>query len=107
MNRDTSTITTGNKHEVEIKTYITAREYNAIQQSYLTGTKVEILSGEANVKEVNPNIQFEVEKKSIEMMVVTLDKSKENIVDRCLDLPNEDYQEILKSITQTIEKKKK
>lgn len=105
MNRETISFETSSGHKVETKTYATARESIIIQEVYLRGAKMEFIGGASTVKEVSPTIQFEVEKKMIEVLVVSIDGQKENLVEVALELPNTDYQEILSKIDTFIAKK--
>lgn len=90
----------------EVKTYATAREANSIQQAYFKGSKLEIVGEQPKISEFNPGVQFEVEQELIANMVISMDGSTENIVERCLDLPNETYRELVEQLDALVSKKK-
>lgn len=105
MDRDTKTVSAGS-HEFVVKTYATAREHQAIQQSYFNGTKLEIVGDQPKVSEFNPGVQFEVQKEMVRQMVVLVDGSDENILDRCLDLPSDDFDALSAELDAIVSKKK-
>lgn len=94
-------------HKFEIKTYATAREANAIQQVLLGSAKMELVGQEPRISEFNPAIQQEVEQEMIRQMVLSLDGTADNIVDRCLDLPAETYDDLVSHLDALVSKKKK
>lgn len=96
----------GGEHAFRIKTYASAREANTIQQAYFKGAKVELVGEQARVSEFNPTIQMEVEQEMIRQLIVSMDGSAENVVDRCLDLPADEYRELIDYIDRLIAKKK-
>jgi len=94
-------------HVVVAKTYLTAREAHAVQQTYFKGTKLEVIGDQPKISEFNPAIQFEVGQEVIRQAVVSLDGSTENIVDRCLDLPSAQFDAIVAELDGLVSKKKK
>lgn len=105
MDRETKEIVI-EKHKFEVKTYATAREVKAIQSAYFKGAKIEIVAEQPKISEFNPDVQFEVEKETIRTMVVSVDGSAEDIVDRCIDLPNDIYLELVGELDSLVSKKK-
>lgn len=106
MDRDTKVLTlTG--HTFKVKTYATAREANAIQQAYFKGTKLEVVGEQPKISEFNPGVQFEVYQELVRQMVLDMDGTAENIVDRCLDLPSDQFDELVVELDQLVSKKKK
>lgn len=105
MDRDTKEIKTGN-HTFVVKTYATAREYNAIQQAYFTGTKVEIVGDAPRINEINPGVMFEVHQELVRQAVVSMDGDPANVVERCLELPNDEFQELVGQLDEIVTKKK-
>lgn len=81
--------------EVELKTYITARERNAIRSLFFGDMKVNAATGEGN-QEVSGKIFEMSEYKLIETIVISLNGSTENIMDRLLDGTPEDYDFVAK-----------
>ena len=95
-----TTLTTG--RPIVYNAYITGGEKRAITEIYLESvdTKRDAPMGE-------PRAMFRAENKSIELVVVSLDGSAENIVQRILDLPTEETEEILLIVKEVIDPKKK
>lgn len=105
MNRETKIIKVGD-HELVVKTYATAREANEIQQTYFKGSKVEMTGDTPKIQDFNPGIQFEVEKELVNQLVVRMDNSDVDIVDRVLDLPSDEYHELISQLDGLVAKKK-
>jgi hypothetical protein len=89
MERETKKIKTPSGKEVELKTYLTARERNELRNIFLKGMTVE--PSTAQIKEISGELIEEAEKKLIEIVVVSFDNSAENIIGRILDGTPEDY----------------
>ncbi len=106
MDRDTKDLTIAG-HALKVKTYATAREAHIIQQAYFTGTKLEVVGDAPKISEFNPGVQFDVYQEMIRQVVVELDGSAENIVERCVELPSEAFDEIVEYLDQLVSKKKK
>lgn len=105
MDRETKKITAGG-HSFTVKTYATAREAHAIQQAYFKGTKLEVVGEQPKISEFNPGVQFEVYQEMVRQMVVDMDDVAEEIVDRCVDLPSEHFDELIAELDGLIAKKK-
>jgi hypothetical protein len=105
MPRETTTEEIGG-HKFEIKTYATAREANAIQQGYFKGTKMELVGDQPKLTEFNPGIQFEVQQELIRQLVVKMDGTDENIVERCLELRNDIFDQLVAHLDALVSKKK-
>lgn len=105
MERETTTIEIKDKR-FAVKTYATAREVNAIQQTYFKGAKVEMVGEVSKVSDFNPGIQFEVEQEMIRQMVVSVNDKSDNVLDTILDLPSDIYRELIDRIDTIIGKKK-
>lgn len=106
MDRPTQELKVAN-HTLVIKSYATALEANTIQQAYFKGTRLEVVGDQPKITEFNPGVQFEVHREMIRQMVVSLDGSAETIVERCEQLPAEEFDEIVAALDQVISKKKK
>lgn len=103
--RDTILIQAG-KVNFKVKSYATAREHQAIQQSYFKGTKLEVVGDQPKISEFNPSIQFEVEKEMINQMVIAIEGDESNIVEKCLDLPHDVYKDLVTQLDGIVSKKK-
>ena len=105
MERQTETFETDG-HAFVVRTYATAREANTIQQAYFKGTKLEVVGDQPKISEFNPAVQFEVQQEMVRQMVVLMDGRADDIVERCLDLPNDTYTALVEYLDGLISKKK-
>jgi len=95
MNRETKEIKTPiDGHKVEIKTYITGREQEQIDDILFSQIKVSAGTN-INVKELGGSFMTDQTHKLIEIMVVSVNDKKENILDAILDMKKADYQFVL------------
>ncbi len=81
--------TKGNK--VELKDFMTGGEFLQLQELFLGGMKMSA-SGEA--PQMDASVTLVAQKKAIELLVLSLNDSNENILQRILDLPKDEYLEI-------------
>ena len=85
------------KQKIEIKTYLTAREEQEIQKVLYDAA--EISSGiVADMKGSKGEVMLNMERKLMEMSVVSIDGNNENIVEKLLDMRNTDYDFIKEEI---------
>jgi hypothetical protein len=103
--RETKEIKVG-EHSFIVKTYVTAREQNAVQQAYFKGTKVEVAGNQPRISEFNPGVQYEVRVELIRQMVVAMDDSSEDIVGRCENLPSSDFDALAAQLDEIAASKK-
>lgn len=110
MERETKKFKTKNGFEIEIKTYLTYGESQKLQAVFLKNMEMDTMDLEKKSGKVNGNVIIEAQKKAIEIIVVSINGEKENILDKFMDLPKEDgdeaYAEIDK-ISQPISEEKK
>ena len=104
MERETKTIEVDG-HKFTVKTYATAREANSIRLTYFNGSKVELVGEEPRISEFNPAIQYEVKLAIIDNLVIEMDGTKENIVQRCEDLPEDIFNKLTTQLDELIAKK--
>jgi len=90
-NRETKKLTTPSGKEVEIKTYMTARERNGLRAVYLKNAEINVSQGESAIKGFSASVADEAEKKLLELVVVNFDGKSDEILDRILDGTPEDY----------------
>lgn len=93
------------KHTYTVKTYATALEANLIQQAYFKGTKLEVVGETPKISEFNPGVRFEVEQEMIRQLVTGMDGSEEQIVERCLELPKHEFDELVSHLDEIVSKK--
>lgn len=105
MERETTTLTT-EKHSFEVKTYATAKETNVIQSAGFKGAKVEIVGQKPKITDFDPSVQYHIELEMIRQLVVGMDDAKENVVARCEELPNSEFQSLIEQLDELIAKKK-
>lgn len=85
---------------VTYKTFITGREFNALQEVYLKSAEIVMVGQTPNIKGLSPMVQFEATKKLIELMVVSVNGVEIGLVDLVLDLPKADYEEVLAALNE-------
>lgn len=105
MDRDTTTINTSN-HSFTVKTYATAKEHNAIQSAYFKGARVEVVGQEPKISEFDPSVQYHVQLEMIRQLVIDMDNSKDKIIDRCENLPTDEFDDLSIQLDGLISKKK-
>jgi len=107
MERPTKVLETPvDKHKIEIKSWVSGGENEQIQEVWLMDMEMQV--GE----EVKPKIKgsqlTKANHKLIELLVVKFDDSVDGILEKILDMKNEDYQFLvseLNEITNPTEKK--
>ena len=97
MNRETKKVKIG-EHEIELKTYLTVRESREIKDILLKNVKFEISGNEPKINDILPDIFNEMENKTISVIVVSIDSSTENILEKVLDFKNEEYEQLQKEM---------
>lgn len=95
---ETKTIETPFKgSKVEIKTYLTAKEEQEIQR--ILFDSAEISQGVVSeLKGSKGEVILNMEKKLMELAVVSIDDDKDKIVERLLDMPAQDYDFVKKEV---------
>lgn len=89
MERETKKLKTPSGKELELKSYLTARERNELRSVFLKGMAVE--PNTAQIKEVSGAVVDEAEKKLLELAIVSYNGSAENVIERLLDSTPEEY----------------
>ncbi len=86
MERETIKLTTPLGKELVIKSFMNARERNAIKSAFLEGIKIDpndiANEGESIMKDVDASIMLKAEKRTFEQLIVSYASSSENISDR-------------------------
>ncbi len=104
--RPTRSITTTGGHVVVFRSYATGREKNEIEAMYMVATKYSMDGTSPKLEGFDPNIMSQAAEKSISLLVVSLDGATEDLTNRVLDLPSDDYDEIVAALEQVTGKKK-
>lgn len=106
--RETKNVATSFGSKLIIKTYLTAREQRAIQNVYLENAEIDEL-GHPKIKANSADIVNQAEDALLSQYVVSLNDDSQNLLNRLLDLPNKEMDEIKKIIEETriVDDKKK
>lgn len=105
--RETKTVTTKSGQVVVYKSWISGGENNALQAVWLKDTKLSMgADGKTNIEGFGGLLEQEAQKKLIELLVVSVNDKKENIVGLVEDFPLEDYQEVISALNFVTGKKK-
>lgn len=88
MERETKKLKMPSGKEVELKSYLTAKERNELRAVFLSGMKLE---GGTQIKEIDGLVVDKAEQKLLELMVVSYDGSAEKIIERLLETTPEEY----------------
>lgn len=106
MSRPTTKIETEHGHEVVLYEYATGREYREIQNKVYESMEVDMGStGKPKIKNMDMTKQQESTDRAIELLVVSVDNDESGVLDKVLDLPQEDYQEVEEKIDELTNKK--
>lgn len=90
MQRETKTIETPiGKHKVEMYTYLLGREKRALTNVFLNGD-FDFDAEENKVKKMDYGLIDKAEDLAFTTVVVSIDDSKEDILNKILDMRNED-----------------
>lgn len=103
MDRPTTEITTPGGTKAVIKTYLTARESNQLKQVLYANLKMsmtDLSTGKTAVQDIPATVLLDQERKAIELLIVSLDGSVENIADRLLDLPASEYDTLVAEVNK-------
>lgn len=95
------------KAEVEIKSWITGKEAEFIDELMYEAVAVKAdMAGKADIGNVDlKKIIADTNHRKIETFVIAIGDSKDNILDTCLALHEDDYKFILDSIDEQRKKK--
>lgn len=104
--RPQSEFTTKNGHKIVVKDYITGREQNEIQASYLKDANVKIVDGKPQVENFDITADDKAKSLLMTLMIISVDGVTENVADLVLDLRNEDYEEVIEMLNEKTGKKK-
>lgn len=111
-NRPTRHFTTPGGHVVDIYDYMTGLEVETIRNFYASKAEIKSISQqgdkvEAGIAGMSADAALETKKLAIRTTLVSIDGSTEGLDTVALNLPNEDYQQILNEVNDLIEGKKK
>jgi hypothetical protein len=104
--RETTIITTpvGNV-DIELKTYLTAREKRATNAELLKDADIKGTGKDAGLSGITGSVLEKYEDAQIKAVVVKVGESVDNIIKTMLDMPQKDYNFILDSVRAIVEDK--
>lgn len=96
MQRPTKKFKTESGVEVEMKTYITFGESRKIQSVYLENVEMGVnAEGKPEMSGMKGDVAEKAQNVAIELLIVSVDGEKENIVDKILSLPKLDGEQVI------------
>lgn len=99
--RPTKVIDLPSGKQAELKSYITAREYTALRDEMYKDVRMDAdPTGEMHVKDLTGESIIKMERKAIEMVLVSYDGSTENCMERLLDGTPADYNFVVKEANE-------
>ena len=99
-------ITPQAKVEIEIKDWITGSEAEYIDEALLSGVDIKPEpSGKMSTGKFNINVIAEQTHREIEKFIISVDGSKEKVLDAIGKLPENDYAFVIKEISNRRKKK--
>ncbi len=105
QDRPTIEFVTTSGIKVVMRSYITGREFNEVQGTYMESAKISLVNGQPQIEGFDPKSDERATYKLIEKAVVSLNGVAATI-DTVLDLPNTDYAEIVEKLNEISGKKK-
>jgi len=103
--RETKEVTIG-AHTFTLHTYITGRESRLVQTEMINNLEMKQANGSPEISGFKGELIALQEDRLISAIVTVMDGSSENIIDRILDLPTDEYDAILKEVRTVAEGKK-
>ena len=94
-------------HRVTLREWITYQEYREIMAVYLKAMTIKAGTDAAEVSAAAGDTVVEAENRAVKAVVISLDGSTENIVERMQALPMQDAQEIVAAVETVSNPKKK
>lgn len=104
--RPTLDFATGSGAKLVLYTYITGREFNEIQGTYMDNAKITLVNGQPQVEGFDPKSDERATAKLIEKAVVSVNGVTENVLELVMNLPSTDYLEIVEKLNEISGKKK-
>jgi hypothetical protein len=101
--RETQSFATPGGHTVVINAYISGRESNAIKQVLYDDLKMNMKdaqNGAVAMDDLPSSFVVKQEEKAIELIVVSIDGSSEDVIQRVLDLPVAEYNAIVEEVNK-------
>lgn len=100
MERETIKLQTPSGKELELKSYLTARERNELRRVFLEGVHIDPNKQDANLKDLSGDVLEKAEHKYIEIIVAKYDGNAENVLARLLDATPAEYDFVVAEATK-------
>ncbi|KAA0004647.1 MAG: hypothetical protein FE038_02080 [Thermoplasmata archaeon] len=101
MERETHTITTPvGKQKIELLSWITGKEKRELRNVFLKRMNFKMSGAEAQTDQIDGSVIEEAENKAIEIVVVSIDGSKEKILEKVLSMRDKDYDFVITEINK-------
>ncbi len=94
------------KQAVVLKEYATGRESTELQNIYLESAKITVIGNTPKIDGFDMKAEEKVIAKMIELLVVSVDGEKEDLVNTILDMPAEDTNFVVDKLNELTGKKK-
>src|SRR4051812_42848329 len=104
MERTTRTITTSGKHVVVMHDYVTGREMRQIQDIFFRTMEIKSATDISGFKASSAS---EAQDMALSILLVSVDDSTDDLVEKVLDLPAPEFEEIIAAVNEITEPKKK
>lgn len=100
MERETRKFKTIGGFEIEVKTFLTGGEARELRDVILAHTEIKagLDAKDVDIGAIRGTYIKEMEDKQIEIIVISVNGIKENILKNVLDLPSDDYNEVYAEI---------
>lgn len=89
-----------------VRTYLTGREVRNIQSAMMSSLEMKQKNGEAEITGFKGEMLALQEDKQIQTVVVSVNGSTDNILNFVLDLPKEEYDQVVAYVKEVSEGKK-
>jgi len=97
MEREKKTVKIGS-HDLVLNAYVTGREANELKRVLFGSVNVAVEGDTTKASNISGAVLVQQEEKAIEMLVVSLDGSAENVLARVLDLPEAEYAQVVEAV---------
>jgi hypothetical protein len=106
MNRETKALVTTSGKTLLVKSYLTGREMNDLKKDMYGAVKIDMAAASAGRSAINDlpaTFMIDREAKLLEISVLSFDNSEKDVAARMQDLPNAEYQDALRQVSDVIQ----
>lgn len=93
-------ITTPSGVKIELRSYITGGQMRALKNIFLDAFEITSSGETVEGKGVKGSLINKMEDEAIKMIVISVDGQTENVLDRVLNLPAEDYEVVVAEVNK-------